>query len=246
MKRVLYTVLSGGYDELEPIANKAVGVDYIVVSDDDIFVPDGWRLMKIPRENGESSLEYNRKYKILPQLLFDDYDSSIYIDANIIVKNDVSYLYSELESSTEFFLAYEHPVRKSLYEEANVLKNEGFDNFYRINKQVKHYYKEGYIDTNFFEANILIREHCPKLYLIMECWFSHFKNGVRRDQLSLVYAFWSNNERIKSLGEHDARFVNKTFHYKTHSKKTSHKRMLNKIINRAALFSKLDKFINYG
>ncbi|KPA54187.1 hypothetical protein VT25_03890 [Photobacterium leiognathi subsp. mandapamensis] len=245
MRKIVYTVLSGGYDTLHPVLNKNDEIDYIVVSDEEINVPDGWTLLKVEREKDESSILFNRKYKIKPQLIFSEYDASIYIDSNISVVGDVDYLFNKLFDSLELMLAYDHPVRSKLYEEANELKYQGFDLFYRINKQVEFYYKDGYFDNGFYEANILVRNHSDELYLIMDTWYQLFMNGVKRDQISLMFSFWSNNKNIKSLGTHDARFINDTFLYNKHIKKYPLRRKINKFINLFALNIGLDSRINY-
>ncbi|WHR51327.1 DUF616 domain-containing protein [Vibrio furnissii] len=244
MRKVVYTVLSGGYDEIQPINIKHDEIDFIVVSDEIITVPNGWKLIVIDNDD-EKGLLFNRKYKINPQILFSNYDASIYIDSNIEIVGSVSELFESLVNEQYLMMAYDHPVRDKLYEEANELKLQGFDSFIHINRQVSRYYSEGYVDDGFYEANVLVRKHQGNLFQVMETWYNLFTEGVKRDQLSLTYSFWYHDTVIGSLGVHDARFINRIFKYHMHVKKNPTNRTLNKIVNLISIKLKIDKELMY-
>lgn len=232
MKVVIYTVVTGGYDEIKTIRNPIDSIDYIVVSDENIKVPFGWKLKIVNREPSLSLTDLNRLYKIKPKILFDDYDCSIYVDGNIeIVSDDIlSYLNNALKHDD--IALYSHPERDSVRDESLLLSYLGFDHFLKIRNQYVNYLNEGFVDNCLFECNVLFRKHNNRIYEMMDFWYEEYIKNVKRDQLSFTYVAWNQRVNLKNLGDSDARFKNEHFCYHYHSKKNTNKKIINKIINR--------------
>jgi len=77
-KKVIYTVVLGGYDEISP-APKFEGWDFVVFTDDLSLNADGWYIINI---DGDDKKEC-RKYKFLSHVYLSGYDLVCYIDGNV-------------------------------------------------------------------------------------------------------------------------------------------------------------------
>lgn len=240
MKKVVYTVHSGHYDQIKPVKFENDGVDFYIISDEEITPPKGWKVIVIENEKGNSPVMYNRKYKINPFLLFDEYDISLYLDSNIEVISELEELFYIFSNSDEKIACYEHPVRDCVYEEANEIKRIGYDYFFKVNKQMRKYKNEGYEKLFLREANVIFRKNDIDLKNAMIIWWDEFSNGVKRDQLSLSYSLKRANVSMKSLGLHDARFVNKYFLYHEHLKKNKSRNIKARVLNKLAKLMCID------
>ncbi|MCG9565839.1 glycosyltransferase domain-containing protein [Vibrio chagasii] len=240
--RVVYTVISGNYDKLTEVKNES-GIDYYIVSDSEINIPSGWKLLVIS-DSGYTGHLFNRYYKINPHLLFQEYDESLYIDGNITIISDINSLFDYALLDNEIAL-YNHPERKCVYDEAEVLKTVGYDYFYKINEQMKGYKREGFKSDALYEGNIIFRKHNTlPMTNVAASWFKELTTKVSRDQLSLTYCCFKESVSITSLGRHDARFVNTYFEYRPHNHRNSAMKYTVRFINIIARLSKFDKGIH--
>lgn len=212
--RVVYTVISGNYDKLSPVS-KIKGIDYYIVSDKKVDVPNGWKLLLITNSEYKGHL-FNRYYKICPQLIFSKYKQSLYIDGNINIIGNIDELFRVALHNKDISL-YDHPERTSIRDEAKVLKSVGYDYYFRFNKQIMKYLSEGLVDNKLYEANIIFRNHNElKLQDMSNIWFKELMNNVSRDQLSFTYSCHKVGVVVHSLGIHDARCSQDYFKYKKH------------------------------
>ncbi len=78
-KKVVYTVVLGGYDELSP-APKFEGWDFIVFTDDVMLNSDGWTKCLV--EGSKDLQKESRKYKFLSHVYLSEYDFVCYIDGS--------------------------------------------------------------------------------------------------------------------------------------------------------------------
>lgn len=88
MKKVVYTCISGQYDILtDPVfINKEF--DYVCFTDQP-FYSEVWQIRPIPEElNSLSQVKKQRIVKICPHRYLPEYDLSIWVDGNIIIKGD--------------------------------------------------------------------------------------------------------------------------------------------------------------
>ncbi|MDA9557890.1 DUF616 domain-containing protein [Vibrio sp.] len=235
-KIVVYTVISGNYDEIKSV-KKESNIDYICVTDNkDLDVPSCWEKLVIEDSPYKNHL-FNRYYKLNPHVLFNNHDFSLYIDANIQVSNLIK---DNLKDNA--FCLYEHPDRSTVKDEVKVLKKVGYDYFFVFNKQTRKYIKSGFIDEILFEANILFRRH-NEITEFSKLWFAELSNKeqVSRDQLSLTYSAQVSGLSLKSLGTHDARVTNKYFCYHNHLKRNPAMRYSVRFINILAKLILIDR-----
>ncbi|EPG7578467.1 glycosyltransferase domain-containing protein [Providencia huaxiensis] len=231
-KIAVYTVLSGNYDKIHPIKETLNNkIDAFIISDQARNLPNGWKLKIIKKENQETNIEFNRKFKIQPNLQFDDYYMTIYIDSNIEIISNLESLISDFINSEYDIALYSHPVRNSIYDEAEEIKRIGYDYCFSIDKQVNRYKSEGFISQTLYEANIILRRNTTLMNRTMDLWWYEFSNGIKRDQISLTYACFKTGLKILSLGKHDARFINNNFYYHVHLKKNASRNLKARLFN---------------
>ena len=86
-KGVVYTSITGDYDDLLTPLHINENWDYICFTDKDIK-SDFWQIKQIGNSNLDP-VRKAKKYKILPHRYLSAYDYSLYIDANFIIIGDI-------------------------------------------------------------------------------------------------------------------------------------------------------------
>ena len=121
-KRVIYTSIFGGYDELVEPEFKPVGWDFVCFTDRD-FTSETWEIRKsIPLYSDNT--RNARKHKLLTHRLFPDYDYSLWVDGNIKVRGDINNMLKYLDNCN--YATYDHSQnlldpRGCIYQEANAI-----------------------------------------------------------------------------------------------------------------------------
>ena len=216
-KKVIYTAIIGGYDEL--------------VEPD--FIPNGWdfvcfstRKLKSKHWDVRPTLPlYSdntrtaRKHKLLPHRLFPDYDYSLWIDGNIKVRNDINELLSHLDDCN--YATYDHLQNKldprgCIYDEASTILHFGELNMKRnpekglscfkdnptlIRNQMERYLKEGYPRNNglVVQMEVLRRHNESDVINSMEEHWIELKHNSKREQLSFNYIAWKTNLKFSYI-----------------------------------------------
>ncbi len=190
---VVYTAVTGGYDE--PIIPSYVNedFDYICFTDNPQLKSDFWTI-KLMEEEDIDNIRRVRKYKILPHKYLSEYDYSIWIDTNFeITANLEDYIHKY--SKENKLLAIKHEFRDCIYQEATTCINSNKDSSQVINKQMDKYKSEGYPEHNgLIASGILFRNHNDKQVMkVMQDWYNQLENYSYRDQLSFNYSCYKNN-----------------------------------------------------
>lgn len=178
----------GKYDEIRSAAT-IDNVEFIVFSDRYIDLPQPWKLSILDDLEFESPILKNRYVKMHPHIFLNEFDESIYIDANIAPKHG---LLEFLKKCVPYdFCAFKHPYRSSIREEIIALavgSRIDINRFAVAVSQYRSYLSLGYIDNLLIEANIIYRKHNKyKVIDFMNSWWFEFYNGVHRDQISLCF-----------------------------------------------------------
>jgi hypothetical protein len=202
-KKVVYTAIFGGYDELPDPQFIPEGWDFICFTDSDIK-SNIWEIKKVPAVY-EDSTRNARKYKILPHRWFSNYEYSLWVDGNILIKNDINELIPEYLNKVNIAV-HDHnqnqlDPRNCVYQEAQAIfyfgkRNGNYkDDPNIIQKQIQRYADEGYPSHNSLAVTMqLLRKHNKKDCIkIMEQWWEEIKYGSKRDQLSFNYSIWKTN-----------------------------------------------------
>ncbi len=196
MRIAIYTCLVGDYDNIAQPLSIDERYDYICFSDSIKENSIGiWEIREIPFKCKDKT-RLSRYVKLLPHRVLADYDYSIYIDANITIRDKEFYRRIENSISKGSLIAQvNHPFWDCVYEDiyhAYRLSKVSFVSAYR---QYRHLKKEGMPrHYGLFENNIIFRKHNdPLVKHISEEWWREYMRYSKRDQFSLMYIYWKNS-----------------------------------------------------
>lgn len=200
-KFVVYTALFGDYDDLIDPKENYEGCDFICFTDQKHLKSDIWEIRLI--EECDLPLNMmNRRYKILPHLFLSEYEWSMYVDANILIRKNPFELAEKYLSKDDFVMP-KHFARDCVYDEAKECVILGKTKHDETKKQMDFYKKQGF-PKNFGmgENNILLRKHnSDKVINVMTDWWEELNTQTKRDQLSLAYVLWKNGEKFCFMDE---------------------------------------------
>lgn len=199
-KYVVYTVITNGYDNLIEPAFAQDGIDYICFTDSKDLKGDIWQIREIPEwTKNIPQNKRQRMLKVLPHLLFPEYEMSLYIDGNVKIRGDVKNIFEILEE--HIISIPKHPQRNCLYREAIAVMKMSKDVPENVMPQVERYLAENFpTDNGLFETNIVFRKHdTPECKRLMDRWALEIMMGSHRDQLSLTYAMWTTETDVFAL-----------------------------------------------
>ena len=193
-KKVIYTCITGSYDTLmEPLFEDVEDWDFVCFTDEtDRLKSDVWDIKQLPKECEDLIMVKKQRYvKTHPHLLFPQYEISLYVDANVLLKKNPTPLLEECVHSVAIL---QHPERYCIYDVADKVLKTRKDKPEIVKPQIERYKAEGFpAKYGLTQTNIVIRKHneedCIRL---MEDWWTEIENGSHRDQLSLHYAQWKN------------------------------------------------------
>ena len=200
-KAVVYTCITGGYDNILEPTVVTPGVDYICFTDNPNMKSKTWKLVPIPNELlSYSKVKQQRGVKILAHRYLSDYDISVWVDGAVIVKGNIKEYLRTLDMKTYSVFIPEHPVRKCIYKEKDacvVAKKLKGDQVELAARQMKRYRDEGFPENfGLVQTNVMIRRHNDQYSKeLMEKWWSELKDNSHRDQLSFNYALWREGSR---------------------------------------------------
>ena len=225
-KKVVYTSVFGNYDDVvEP------------------KLPEGWDWKCFSEQNSlpiyEDNMRNAKRYKILPHRFLKEYEISIYIDGNYIIKRDVNELVDRYlnDANAVFHNHNSQPAydkRNCIYDEARTILMFGEKNMkitpergmknYKDNpeiivNQMKRYTNDNYPEQNgLITGGVILRRHNEKDCIkVMEDWWKEIRYGSKRDQLSFNYVAWKNKFKFNYMNS-DCR-DNSYFHLDKHTGK---------------------------
>lgn len=194
-KIVIYTAISNDYDVLNDPLELTPDADYVCFTDTFNQESNVWEFREFPN----NKLDFVRKcryVKILSHKLFSDYDYSLWIDGNIIIKKDLTPLIKKhIKNKNEKFITFKHPYRNCIYKEAKACVSQDKDDKLVISKQIDLYKSKGYpSDNSLVESRVILRKHNNEFVKkTMNDWWSEINTKSRRDQLSFNYVAWKND-----------------------------------------------------
>jgi len=190
-KKLLYTIMTGGYDQLNELPVKLPNWDYLCFTDNDNLVSSTWRICLLNNEMGLDPIRLSRHFKINSHMIENDYDLTMYIDANLRIRGDLdSFLVQALPFEKDFAIL-QHPFLFSLRQELEKCVEEGKDDENMLRRQFQHYTDEKGFQDNLphINARLMIRRSGkPELKGLMEIWFAQLMRWSRRDQMAFNYA----------------------------------------------------------
>lgn len=200
-KIVVYTAIAGGYDDLKMPEVFSEHCDYVCFSDRELPGDHGWEVRPFDYLSADPR-RTARYVKVHPHVYFPDYECSIWIDANLLIKKDITEFTTALSPDVPM-ATYLHPYRDCIYAEGEECAQREFDDADTIRTQLERYKHAGYPPNNGLnETNVLVRRHQDERVIrVMNDWWREIENGSKRDQLSLNYAAHVNEVEIGALAE---------------------------------------------
>ena len=199
-RTAVFTAITGGYEDLLIPEYLDPRLDYLCFVDrsqNDLGMYDVRPIQYFSIDPTRSA----RFVKTHPHILLDDYDVAIWIDANVLIKSDLSAFIDGVLESGRPFGTIAHPMRSSVYEEADECTRARKDRPATIRRQIARYRAEGLpAETGLIESNLMVWNlRHPSTRRILDLWWREIENGSRRDQLSLPYVLWRLGETWHSL-----------------------------------------------
>ena len=190
-RKVIYTAVTGNDDRLRPPAAVDPDIDYIAYTDAPAgSLPPPWQHRPIAVQTRNPRVTA-RWYKLLPHRHLPEYELSFWLDANYEIAGSFAALFDELAGSALLAIRA-HPERDCLYDEAEIIKNDGLDHPEIVDIQMAYYRRLGYPAHNgLVETNALFRSHRnERVVAAMEDWWRQIEAFSQRDQLSADFVMW--------------------------------------------------------
>lgn len=242
-KIVIYTAIFGNKDNLIDPLVVPQNCDFICFTDNNSLSSNVWKIKKVERLFKDPVREA-RRYKILVHKFLNEYEYSVWIDGNLLLRRDPQILINKYLQNCNlavfnhnahkkkfkklFWVKDKDDCRNCIYQEAEALLKMAQNGKYKddpilIKNQIKKYKKENYpVSEGLAVTMVLLRKHnALDVVKVMEEWWQEVMNYSRRDQLSFNYVAWKNNFKFNYIKGDSRR--NKYFFYKRHKIKESFK-----------------------
>ncbi|MGJ4727995.1 rhamnan synthesis F family protein [Luteimonas sp. SDU101] len=222
---VVYTAISGGYESLLPQVWLNPAYDYVAFCDRPVMDGGCWDVRPMDYWSPDP-VRMARYVKTHPHKYFRGYDYAVWVDANVMMRADISKYVEMLADRPDIPVGgIPHPIRRTIASEAEAVIAAKKDDPAVIEKQMERYKvagfpdKDGLIETNFM---VVALEH-PQAAKVMSRWWSEIDCGSRRDQLSLNYALWQHRQDwIRLFDEHRSLRDTKEFAYFGHGRNSGY------------------------
>lgn len=196
IKKVIYTCIVNGYDELKQPVVVDNSFDYICFTNDtDQLCIGVWEIKKIPYSD-DNNTRLSRYVKMLPHKVLQDYDYSVWMDANLQITGAEFYniINSFIEEKT-LIGQVPHLKYNCIYKDIRKAYHRRRVGLIEALKQYYHLKRENFPEHfGLFENNLLLREHNNSFVVkIAEEWWNEYNNYTQRDQFCLMYIYWKND-----------------------------------------------------
>jgi len=205
-KKVIYTTISDNYDCLNLHVYLNPEYRYVCFTDSRWYLRrktvGPWEIRPLPFTKRDN-IRNSRYAKMHPHELFPDYEESIFVDANVVFKSNKIFAAAEaLSAQKDVFLAIPpHRRRDCIYDELDACL------FHQRDKEDVLLRHKAFLEEEGFprhwgltENNVIYRKHHhPLCVKLMSEWWNMLENYSRRDQLSLFYVLWKNNQKMTYL-----------------------------------------------
>lgn len=191
-KIVVYTAIMGDFDGLKSPEFVTPGVDYICFTDMKGVQSNIWKIVSVTNDFKNPRMKA-RQIKLNPHFFVGNYEYSIWIDGNIILKKDLGTLLESLLVDKKVKIAtFKHFSRDCLYDEALECVITKKDTVKNIYKQIEECINNGYPTRNgLAETNVMFRMHNDgEVINLMTDWWRCVSTNTIRDQLSFNYVLY--------------------------------------------------------
>ena len=196
---IVYSCLIGRYDNVTSFTRQK-GYDYILFTDQKIHNTN-WSIYPIPKEVAElrvSKIKKQRYMKIHPHKFFKNYDLSIYIDANYIIKGDLNdFLINTLNPIDHIYICHlqfgrdlRHAIRDAM--------DKKLDRYGVLNQTLNRYESLKILNKQgIVNAGLIIRKHHEEdVIRLMDKWWEEVKQYSHVDNFAFNYAGYMTGVRF--------------------------------------------------
>lgn len=223
-KVCVYTCITGNYDELKEIDNNLIDkdIDYYCFTNNKNIKSKTWNVVYI-EDFSLSNHMLNRKIKMLGhETINNDYDVLVWLDGNILLKKKISVFLKEQCNLDKYpFVAFKHPDRDCIYDEAIACIKLKKDKKEIIEKQMEFYRKDRYPKhAGLCEMSIFIRKTNDSIVNeTMSLWYEMINKYSKRDQLSFMWCVKKKNMMLQQipLNISNNKYFSKVEHFKFRS-----------------------------
>lgn len=191
MTLVIYTAITNHYDTLKAPEVYTPDARYVAWLDgDDYVLPGRWEAMRLTVQARNPRVTA-RHPKLLAHRYHPDAEVSVWVDACLLITHDLTPLVDALTDAAPL-VAYAHPERDCVYDEAAAVVAAGVADAGRVDAQVNAYRGEGYpARRGLFQSGLMARRHhAPALVRAQEDWWEDVSQYSQRDQVSGMVALW--------------------------------------------------------
>ena len=202
----VYTAVFSSYDELLEPKFLPDNCDFFLFSDS-ATIPEGsaWKARELP-DSVQKEMQYfspvkkNRYLKMHPDLLFPEYNYSVYMDGNLLLYTDPTEYINRL--SKYGISVYTHYKRYCVYEELQVVSSKCRLTVTQADEVKRFLLAAGMPEKyGLLECPVIARRHHqPECKKLMSEWWELFSSFPYRDQVLLPYVLYKNGIRTEELG----------------------------------------------
>lgn len=208
-KYVIYTCQTGNYEkQITETITDTINFDYFYFTDNpNINVDKAWKIIDInsiswifPEKIKNDNVRKARYIKTHPHLFFENYQRSIWIDANMqFIVSPLQFIKSI--DKTCLFTTIKHPTRTCIYDEAVAVLKLGKDDKTIVDAEIDSLNHDMFPHNHgLVESGVIVRNHKNGLVIsVMEQWWEMIEGYSRRDQLSFDYIRWKNQFPINLI-----------------------------------------------
>lgn len=235
-KYVIYTALTGSYDNIMQPKVIASDFDYICFTNNDKISNAGiWQVKQIPLVTDDLQ-RLSRFPKMHPHVLLAEYEYCVYIDANVCIVSDEFYEVVRKKISTGVKLSgIKHPLRNCVYDEFyHVWMWRKEKNMSIMKKEYRYLQEHGFPkEFGMYEANIILRNH-HDMQVIIQCeqWWLMVNTFSKRDQLSYSFTLWSQKLPFDYLCKPGVNRENNLYSVINHQSSRKHKNLYQKFVGK--------------
>lgn len=209
MKIAVYTVVYGCKDYIPKFLCPLPEYDCFVVTDQrdlaDYAIKSGSHFKPIIMPAMSSNERKSSRYiKCRPDLIFSDYEASVYLDANLIVKINLLQCVPDILANTDYAV-FKHPRGiTSGYDDGQRCIRQRRADPSVIVKQLEYYKQCGYEDKYGIipACGILVRRHNKKDVVDFgSAWWDQILEYSERDQISWPFLRWRMNLKHAWIGD---------------------------------------------
>lgn len=196
MKKVIYTCLTNGYDEVREPLKITEGWDYILLTDKPEEIKStNWQVKEVKNPDGIDAVRLARTVKIFPYSMLNGYDLYFWCDSNLQINCDLDQFITEYGHPDAHLNIMKHHMRDCVYEEAKQCILENKDIHELINNQMAIYHDEGYPEKNgLVQTGVHWKLPTREVIKFSELWLNEVLTYSKRDQLSFNFVDWKFNQ----------------------------------------------------